>query len=489
MAAEIILLLLKVNLAIAGAVVLVLMLRAPVRRLFGAQAAYHLWLAVPIAAAAVLIPARQVTIALTQAEALPGAAVDQALSAPAPNVAPALAPLASAIDLPALLLTVWTVGLAVSLAVLAVRHYRFLAQLAADAAGPAVIGFLRPRVVLPADFAARFDADEQRLVLAHEGQHLARGDARLNIAIAVGQCLAWFNPLVHLGAFHFRMDQELACDAAVVARFPQARRAYAQAMLKTQIAGAGLALGCYWPARSKAMLKQRIALLNAAGPGGGRAIAGALAITLISLGAGVGAWAAQPARPVAAPPVSPVQEPAPARAAPSLASRLGGKLMETVQRSDGGAEDLAEIRALIDAGADVNHRRLGDGTALIIAARTGQDRTVKLLLDKGADPNLSVIGDGNPLIVAARTGHLSVVETLIARGADVDAEVAGDETPLIGAAARGNLMVVETLVAHGAKVNHTAKTSAFEIRSPLGQARRYRHGAVVSVLIAHGAKD
>src|SRR5690606_182279 len=104
-------------------------------------------------------------------------------------------------------------------------------------AGPALVGAWRARIVLPADFERRYDTLERELILAHERVHLARGDAWVNAFVALLRSLNWFNPLVHLAAAKFRLDQELACDAAVIARFPRARRRYADAMLKVQLAG------------------------------------------------------------------------------------------------------------------------------------------------------------------------------------------------------------------------------------------------------------
>ena len=75
-----------------------------------------------------------------------------------------------------------------------------------------------PDEPVPADFAARYSADEQDLIIAHERQHAARHDPAANALLALLQCAFWFNPLMHLAASRFRFDQELACDAAVMAR-------------------------------------------------------------------------------------------------------------------------------------------------------------------------------------------------------------------------------------------------------------------------------
>ncbi len=159
---------------------------------------------------------------------------------------------------------------------------------------PALVGAWRPRIVLPADFEQRYSGDERVLILAHERNHRVRGDAQINALAALMRSVFWFNPLIHFAAPRLRFDQELACDANVLARFPKARRNYADAMLKTQLAGMGLPIGCYWQATHP--LKERIAMLKQPLPGRVRGALGmALATALIAGGTYV-AWAAQPAR-------------------------------------------------------------------------------------------------------------------------------------------------------------------------------------------------
>ncbi len=109
---------------------------------------------------------------------------------------------------------------------------RFHAAVRLGEAGPAVLGFLRPRIVTPDGFQDHFTPQEQAAILAHERVHLARQDARINALAALLWCLCWFNPLIHLGARWLRIDQELACDASAVAG-SISRRDYAQALLKS----------------------------------------------------------------------------------------------------------------------------------------------------------------------------------------------------------------------------------------------------------------
>ncbi|MEY4889909.1 MAG: hypothetical protein RIQ75_1039 [Pseudomonadota bacterium] len=65
-------------------------------------------------------------------------------------------------------------------------------------------------VVVPADFADRYDAAEQRFALAHEVTHHRRGDLIANFAGLAVLALHWFNPVAHIAWRAFRMDQEPA---------------------------------------------------------------------------------------------------------------------------------------------------------------------------------------------------------------------------------------------------------------------------------------
>jgi beta-lactamase regulating signal transducer with metallopeptidase domain len=253
--------LLRVNLAMAAAVTLAMLLRRPARRLFGARVAYQLWGLVPLAAAAMLAPARVITLAAPTQVAAP----QPGLSA-ATDFAPSL-PLPSGPDFSAIFTALWIAGAAAALAHLVWRQVQFNRAVRAGRAGPAVVGVLRPRIVTPRDFAGRYTPREQSVVLAHEETHIARQDSRINAVVALARCVNWFNPLVHVLGHYLRIDQELACDAQVMAAHPAARRSYAEAMLKTQLAARPLPIGCYWPAQAAHPLAERIGLLSQRTPG------------------------------------------------------------------------------------------------------------------------------------------------------------------------------------------------------------------------------
>jgi TonB family protein len=283
-------LLVRVNLALSAAVVVVAMLRAPARRLFGARAAYRLWLLPPAAMMAMLVPARSIVVEAH------GSSVGLAELAFGPS-APGFTPGAS---MSALIL--WAAGACAFAFYLALRQRRFLAHARQGQAGPAVVGAVRPRLVLPADFERRFEAVEREAVIAHEQAHIAAQHPRINAAIAASQALFWFNPLVHLASHLSRLDQELACDAIVVERAPALRRVYAETLLKTQLAATPLPLGCYWPARADHPLTERIAMLARPQPTLPTRIAAAALVSVATAAVGLAAWASQPPRAVAVSP-------------------------------------------------------------------------------------------------------------------------------------------------------------------------------------------
>jgi beta-lactamase regulating signal transducer with metallopeptidase domain len=159
--------------------------------------------------------------------------------------------------------------------------------------GPLLLGLLRPRIVLPADFERRYTPPEQALIVAHEQAHLLRGDLYAQALAAALQVLFWFNPLVHLAATRFRYDLELACDQTVLRQHPQQQKTYAGAILKAQLAGSGAPLGCQW--QSGHPLKTRIQQLARPTPRRAQSRAAQGLLAGCTLAACYGAWAAEQA--------------------------------------------------------------------------------------------------------------------------------------------------------------------------------------------------
>jgi beta-lactamase regulating signal transducer with metallopeptidase domain len=296
MAAEVLTHLAFCNLAAGLAIVLVLILRRPVRTLFGAEVAYLLWL-LPLAAGfAALLPARA---------AEPGAAAARRFIVSG--------------DHAALLGGVWIAGAVIAFGLLIWGQARFLSRAREGKAGPAVVGVLTPRMIVPDDYQSRFTDAERAVIRAHERAHIERLDPRANAVMAVIQCLGWFNPLIHIAVKEARLDQELACDARVMDRLSRERGLYARTLLKTQLGARALPLGCHWPAPAPHPLEERVTMLARPKPTLRRAAVGGALVTAMSLTAAVGAWSAQPEGPPK-PVVEPVKWPIVIYAHLSLAS-------------------------------------------------------------------------------------------------------------------------------------------------------------------------
>ncbi|MES1263879.1 MAG: M56 family metallopeptidase, partial [Peristeroidobacter soli] len=126
--------------------------------------------------------------------------------------------------------------------------------------------------------------------------HLARRDVGANAIASVALCIFWFNPLIYWAMNWLRTDQELACDALVLAQRGDARRCYANALLKTQLAtesGWRMPVGCHW--QSNHSLKERIVMLKRPLPGMSRQFTGVALIVVLTVAGGYTAWAAQAA--------------------------------------------------------------------------------------------------------------------------------------------------------------------------------------------------
>ena len=147
--------------------------------------------------------------------------------------------------------------------------------------------------------------------------------------------------------------------------------------------------------------------------------------------------------------------------------------------------DVAEIRSLIEDGADVNVKTLYGETPLFEAAEAGHREAVELLLASGADVNAASDLSGAALHIAIVRGHKDIAQLLIENGADVNAKTGkGGFTPLHEAAGNGRKDLVELLIAAGANV----RSQDWYHCTPLDCARDSETSSseVVTLLIANG---
>lgn len=249
MVTEVLLLMfLKAQAVASCAILLILVLRLPVRRLFGAEIGYHLWLLAPAAGLASLFPSL--------------AELGSGLKTPPDGLSKVITVIRTpAMDHAHPIALVWLAGVLLLAALFALGQWRFERAARAGRAGPAATGFW-PRMVVPAQYASRFTLEERTLIRAHERAHMDRRDPTSNLLIAFLQVISWFNPLAHLAAALARMDQELSIDAKVMAEHPKGRRRYAETLLKAHSHGLNSPLACALALGGRHPLEVRLAMLG-----------------------------------------------------------------------------------------------------------------------------------------------------------------------------------------------------------------------------------
>jgi beta-lactamase regulating signal transducer with metallopeptidase domain len=235
-------------------IALVLLVRRPFSRYFGAQFAYALW-ALP--ALRLLLPPIELPASMAPQQAQLS---DQALLALAmtaketPEAAPI--PLWQRVDL---LLALWLGGAAIFLVWRIVAYLRMRRGLLAEArpvgevgrirlvetpavSSPVAFGVCDKVVALPQFFMAMPDRTARDLAIAHELAHHRGHDILANFAAQPLLALHWFNPLAWLGWRAMRRDQEAACDARVLAGRGRDERAVYAGLIANFAAGPRLTL-------------------------------------------------------------------------------------------------------------------------------------------------------------------------------------------------------------------------------------------------------
>ena len=122
-------------------------------------------------------------------------------------------------------------------------------------------------------------------------------------------------------------------------------------------------------------------------------------------------------------------------------------------------DDLAQVRALLSAGADAKLANRYGITPLTLAVSHGNVEIIRLLLDAGADANAVDPAAETMLMIASRVGSLEAVRVLLDRGAVVDArDKTYQQTALMVAVRENHPAVVQLLIERGADVNARTRT-------------------------------
>ena len=148
--------------------------------------------------------------------------------------------------------------------------------------------------------------------------------------------------------------------------------------------------------------------------------------------------------------------------------------------------DADALRALVSAGAGVDHADDEGCTALYAATHNGRADAIRALLDSGATVDCVNNEGRTPLFMAARNNYPDIVYTLVRKaGAKVNHADNEGYTALFLAAEYGYSNVVRVLAEAGADVDHAVKDG----RTPLGVARTNRQDAAAKALVQAGATE
>lgn len=94
---------------------------------------------------------------------------------------------------------------------------RRVALLAAAVDGPAVVGWLRPAILVPAGMVLAVPPAHLEALLAHELAHVRRWDFAVNLLQAAVETLFFYHPAVWWISRQVRLEREACCDRAAAA--------------------------------------------------------------------------------------------------------------------------------------------------------------------------------------------------------------------------------------------------------------------------------
>ena len=167
-----------------------------------------------------------------------------------------------------------------------------------------------------------------------------------------------------------------------------------------------------------------------------------------------------------------------------LCGSYGTRLMKAAKTADERA-----LRILLAAGADPNVYREGkprphyEPGSPLHEAVCHNENLVKMLLDAGADPNFCC-PSGHVIQWAAGAAIVDIVRMLLDAGADIHACTRYSDTPLHVATVGGHKDVVRLLLERGADPRWTTSRPSI-----LATASRRRFRSIEQLLLDHGATD
>lgn len=149
-------------------------------------------------------------------------------------------------------------------------------------------------------------------------------------------------------------------------------------------------------------------------------------------------------------------------------------------------QDVAKVRNLIAAGADVNATNNYGASAMQLAAEVAHTEILSLLLDAGANADSPNPEGQTALMLVARTGNIDAARLLIKHGATIDTrEQWGQQTALMWASARRHPAMMELLIKAGANINAVSAVRDYNSHvTAEGRAKRLDSGGLTPLMYA-----
>ena len=431
--------------------VIVLLVRMRVAAAFGPQIAYLLWL---LPALRMVLPPLPATLVDSPLEQIPvlihivsfDAPAEAARTAPAAEHLPTLFDALAVLPWPMILLGLWLGGALVHFAWHLLAYRRFVRRTLARSTplprldrngievcasravdGPFAAGVFVKTIVLPHDWRWRYSEEELRLALRHEFVHHLRWDMSANFAALTILSLHWFNPVAHRAWRAFRADQELACDALVLAdATPSERHSYGLAVVKSACSRTPVA-ACTLGNRDE--LKRRLRMMKAGRLSSRRSVSGVVLATVL-VGGGLAltasggaaaeaandavapikaAWTAPPEPPEAPePPAAPEARAAPAAPKAPVAPRVRTEAWTSETHADE-VPDAEDAAAAAQAAAEAAAEAASDAADRASdAAERAQDRQRHMVV-MGDEDGERIIRVGNHCDGRAKVTRTEVV--------------------------------------------------------------------------------
>ncbi len=155
--------------------------------------------------------------------------------------------------------------------------------LVSEALGPAVVGLMRPEIVVP-EWVLELDPAEQALILEHEEEHRRRRDPALLTLGAVAPIVMPWSPALWWSFARLRHAVEADCDQRVLASGLGTPTRYARLLVDVGARALGIVpVGAGFGETSSSLERRVRALLNSRVVGGvrGALVRGAAAVVLI----------------------------------------------------------------------------------------------------------------------------------------------------------------------------------------------------------------